>query len=154
MAPTSKTPRKRATANAKPAPRRARATTRSAPSQTTARRTRAKAAGETRDAAQQTRKAAQAEVEAARVNAERGVERTRSLAERAALIYLGATLETRDRLVVAAGDFADRYGSRAGAGRELRTFERRGERDVRKVRTQVERSLRRNLQAIERDADR
>ena len=68
-------------------------------------------------------------------------------------MYVGATLEARDRVVGLAGELVNRFGSRAAAERELgkdiRRFERRGttarnqvERDVKKARTRLERQLR------------
>ena len=77
----------------------------------------------------------------------------RNVAERTALVYVGATLEARDRVVGLAGEIANRFSSRAAAERELgkdiRRFERRGttarnqlERDVKKARTRLERELR------------
>jgi len=113
-----------------------------APSKSTGRRTRTVAKNETREAA-----AAQAK--AARVTAAQG----RSVAQRAGLVYVGATLEARDRVLGVATGLADRFGSRTTAEREvkkdIRRFERRGntartqlERDVRKARTRLERELR------------
>jgi hypothetical protein len=140
----------------KPAARRT--TTRSAtattPSKTTGRRTRTQARN-------QTRSAAQANARAARITAEQG----RSLAERAALSYVGATLVARDRVIEVAGTLADTLGSRKKAERELKKlqsrYERRGntarnqlERDVKKARTRLERVVRRNRNAVERDAAR
>jgi hypothetical protein len=89
----------------------------------------------------------------------------RSLAERAALVYVGATLEARDRVVEGFGTLVDRYGTPKAAEHQLRRletrFERRGntarnqlERDVRRARTRLERTVRRNRQAVERDAAR
>ena len=77
----------------------------------------------------------------------------RNVAERAALVYVGATLEARDRALGLVNGIADRFGSRTAAERELnkdiRRFERRGttarnqlERDVRKARTRLERVVR------------
>jgi hypothetical protein len=112
------------------------------PSTATARRQRTIARNETRDAAQ-------AQVKAAKTTAAQG----RNVAERTALVYVGATLEARDRVVGLAGELVNRFGSRAAAERELgkdiRRFERRGttarnrfERDVKKARTRLERELR------------
>ncbi|MGH2948114.1 MAG: hypothetical protein ACRDPC_17985, partial [Solirubrobacteraceae bacterium] len=86
----------------------------------------------------------------------------RNVAERVALVYVGATLEARDRVVGLATGLADRYGTRASTQREVKKLERRGERDVRKARTRVERMvrtrrrdaerlLRRNRRAVERE---
>jgi hypothetical protein len=80
-------------------------------------------------------------------------------------VYVGATLEARDRVVGAATTIVDTYGSRKSAERQLKKlegrYERRGktarnqfERDVRKARTRLERVVRRNRNAVERDASR
>src|SRR5262245_30210807 len=97
---------KRKPAARKPSARRAtsRTTTRSTPSKSTGRRVRTQAANETRAAAK-------ANQRAARISAEQ----VGSLAERAALSYVGATLEARDRVIEAAGTFADTFGSRKSA---------------------------------------
>jgi hypothetical protein len=107
-------------------------------------------------AARTTREAASANAAAARTTAAQG----RNLIERAALVGVGATVETRDRVLELAGDLVGRYGTRTGVQRELkrsrgdiekdiRKFERKGnttrnqlERDVRKARTRLERQLR------------
>src|SRR3954452_13927676 len=144
---------KRKPAARKPSARRA-STTRTTPSKTTGRRVRTQAANETRSAAQ-------AQERAARITAEQ----VSSLAERAALSYVGATLEARDRVIGAAGSLADTFGSRKAAEKEIKKlqarYERRGvkarnelERDVKKARTRLERVVRRNRTAVERDADR
>jgi hypothetical protein len=128
----------------------ARSTTAKAPSKSTGRRARTSAKRETREAAE-------AQARAAKVTAAQG----RNIAERAALVYVGATLEARDRVVGLATEIADKYGTRAGAerevGKDLRRFERRGttarnelERDVRKARTRLERAVR----SRRRDAER
>jgi hypothetical protein len=120
------------------------------PSAATARRQRTIARNETRDAAQ-------AQVKAAKTTAAQ----SRNVAERAALVYVGATLEARDRVIGLAGDFVNRFGSRASAEREVtkdvRRFERRGttarnqlERDVKKARTRLERELRTRRRDAER----
>jgi hypothetical protein len=139
----------------KPAARRtARSTTATTPSTSTGRRVRTQARNETREAAK-------ANVRAARTTAEQG----KSLVERAALTYVGATLEARDRVIGAAGTVADTFGTRKKAERELKKlqarYERRGttsrnqlERDVKKARTRLERVVRRNRNAVERDAAR
>jgi hypothetical protein len=143
--------RKRAAAR-KPAARRS--TTATTPSKTTGRRVRTQARNETRDAAK-------ANVRAARTTAEQG----KSLVERAALTYVGATLEARDRVIGAATTVTDTFGTRAKAERELKKlqarYERRGttsrnqlERDVKKTRTRLERVVRRNRNAVEKDAGR
>ena len=147
MAETTTTTTKR-----KPAKRRstARRTTAKSPSTATARRRRTIARNETRDAAQ-------AQVKAAKTTAAQG----RNVAERTALVYVGATLEARDRVLGMAGEFVNRFGSRAAAERELgkdiRRFERRGttarnqiERDVKKARTRLERELRTRRRNAER----
>jgi hypothetical protein len=128
------------TTKRKPAKRRS--TARRTPTTATARRQRTIARNETRDAAQ-------AQVKAAKTTAAQG----RNVAERTALVYVGATLEARDRVVGIAGELVNRFGSREAAGREfgkdIRRFERRGttarnrlERDVKKARTRLERELR------------
>ena len=100
-------------------------------------------------AQRQTRSAAAANANAARATAREG----RSIVERAALVYVGATLEARDRVVGATSTLVDNYGSRTAAERRLKQlearFERRGttarnrfERDVKKARTRVERVVR------------
>lgn len=120
------------------------------PSASTARRQRTIARNETLDAAQ-------AQVKAAKTTAAQG----RNVAERAALVYVGATLEARDRVVGLAGEFVNRFGSRASAerevGKDIRRFERRGttarnqlERDVKKARTRLERELRTRRREAER----
>ena len=98
-------------------------------------------------------------------------------------MYVGATVEARDRVVAVAGEIVDRFGSvsnvertvkrqRAEIEKDVRRFERKGtttrnqlERDVRKARTRLERELRtrrrnaeqlirRNTRVVERDAAR
>ena len=150
---TTTTPAKAkpAAAKRKPAARKRAATTRTtprrtaatkAPSTSTGRRQRTIARNETRDAAQ-------AQVRAAKTTAAQG----RNVAERAALVYVGATLEARDRVVGLAEGLVNRFGTRTAAERELnkdiRRFERRGttarnqlERDAKKARTRLERQLR------------
>src|SRR5262245_61344216 len=157
---TTKTaPAKRSTTR-KPAASRTRASTRAttrstaakAPSKTTGRRTRTAAKNRTREAAK-------ANTTAAKTTAAQG----RGFAERAALVYVGATLEARDRVLGVAGDIVGRYGTRAAAEREvnkdLKRFERRGntarnnlERDVRKARTRLERAVRTRRREAERVA--
>jgi hypothetical protein len=153
--PAAKTPaRKAAARKRKPAARKpsARRTTATTPSRTTGRRVRSTAENKTRDAAR-------ANASAARVTARQAG----SLAERAALSYVGLTLEARDRVIEAAGNVATTLGSRKAATRELKKlqsrYERRGttarnqlERDVKKARTRLERVVRRNRAAVERDA--
>jgi hypothetical protein len=123
-----------------------RATTAKAPSTSTGRRQRTIAANETREAAQ-------ANVRAAKTTAKQG----RNVAERAALVYVGMTLEARDRAVALVNDLRTVTTSRAAAERRIGRFERRGstarnslERDVRKARMRLERELR----GRRRDAER
>jgi hypothetical protein len=149
--PAAKKPAARKRPARKPAARRTTATT---PSKTTGRRVRTQAKNETREAAR-------ANVRAARTTAEQG----KSIAERAALSYVGATLAARDRVIETAGTVADTFSTRKKAERELKKlqarYERRGvtarnqlERDVKKTRTRLERVARRNRNAVERDAAR
>ena len=148
--------KKRPARKRKPAARRTttRSTTATTPSTSTGRRVRTQARNETREAAQ-------ANARAARITAEQG----KSLAERASLTYVGATLAARDRVIETASSLADTFGSRKAAERELKKlqsrYERRGvkarnqlERDVKKARTRLERVVRRNRTAVERDAAR
>ena len=111
------------------------------------RRARRPAAAQRTIAKNETREAAQAQATAAKTTAAQG----RNVAERAALVYVGATLEARDRVVGLATGIVDKFGTRTAAERELnkdiRRFERRGttarnklERDVRKARTRLERA--------------
>jgi hypothetical protein len=136
---TPRKPAKRRSTARKPATRR---TAAKAPSTATARRQRTIAGNETREAAE-------AQVKAAKTTAAQG----RNVAERAALVYVGATLEARDRVVGLAEGLINRFGTRAAAerevGKDIRRFERRGttarnqlERDVKKARTRLERQLR------------
>jgi hypothetical protein len=156
MAETTSTSTKRAAkkpaAKRKPAARRTAAAKAKAPA--TGRRARTQAVNETREAAE-------ANVRAARETAEQG----KSMVERAALSYVGLTLEVRDGVIGAATTVTGTLGSRAKAGRELKKLqsraERRGlsarnqlERDVKKARTRVERTIRRNREVVERDAAR
>jgi hypothetical protein len=154
--PVAKKPAARKRPARKPAARRttSRSATATSPSKSTGRRVRTQARNETREAAK-------ANVRAARTTAEQG----KSLVERAALTYVGATLEARDRVLGAAGTVADTFGTRSKAERELKKlqarYERRGtttrnqlERDVKKARTRLERVARRNRNAVERDAAR
>ena len=127
---TNTTTTKRATTKRSPA--------RKAPSKSTGRRARTVAKNETREAAQ-------ANVRAAKTTAKQG----RNVAERAALVYVGATLEARDRAVALVSDLRDVTVSRKTAEKRIGKYERRGttarnqlERDVRKARTRLERELR------------
>ena len=72
-------------------------------------------------------------------------------------MYVGATLEARDRAVALVNDLRDVTTSRKAAEKRIGKFERRGttarnqlERDVRKARTRLERELR----GRRRDAER
>src|SRR3954453_20696047 len=107
---TTTATRKPAAAKRKPAARKPsarRATTRTTPSRTTGRRVRTQARNETREAMK-------AQERAARIS----TEQFSSLAERAALSYVGATLESRDRVIEAAGSLAGTFGSPKAAERE------------------------------------
>jgi hypothetical protein len=145
---TTTTTTKRKSTARKPAARKsaARATAAKSPSSATARRNRTIAANETRDAAQ-------ANVRAAKTTAKQG----RNVAERAALVYVGATLEARDRAIAFVTDLRDATTSRKGAEKRISKLERRGntarnqlERDVRKARTRLERELRGRRRSAER----
>src|SRR5829696_2347365 len=121
-------------------------TTKTTPATSTGRRQRTIAANETREAVD-------ANVRAAKTTAKQG----RNVAERAALVYVGATLEARDRAVALVTDLRDVTTSRTAAEKRIGKFERRGttarnrlERDVRKARTRLERELR----GRRRDAER
>jgi hypothetical protein len=123
-----------------------RSTAAKAPTTATGRRNRTIAANETREAAA-------ANVRAAKTTVKQG----RNVAERAALVYVGATLEARDRAVALVNDLRDVTTSRKGAEKQITKLERRGntarnqlERDVRKARTRLERELR----GRRRDAER
>ena len=109
----------------------------------------------------ETREAVKANQRAARTTGKQ----VGSLAERASLTYVGATLAARDRVVETATSLVDTFGTRKAAERELKKlqsrYERRGvkarnqlERDVKKARTRLERVVRRNRTAVERDAAR
>jgi hypothetical protein len=72
-------------------------------------------------------------------------------------VYVGATLEARDRAVALVTDLRETATSRKGAERRIGKFERRGtsarnqlERDVRKARTRLERELRGRRREAER----
>jgi hypothetical protein len=137
--PAAKKPAARKRPARKPATRRS--TTATAPSKTTGRRVRTQARNETREAAR-------ANVRAARTTAEQG----KSLVGRAALTYVGATLEARDRVLGAAGTVADTFGTRKKAERELKKLQARYERRGTTARNQLERVVRRNRSAVEREA--
>jgi hypothetical protein len=146
--------KRRSTTTRKPASTRKTGTTRAtgrstaakSPTRATARRNRPIAANETREAAT-------ANARAARTTAKQG----RNVAERAALVYVGATLEARDRAVAIVSDLREVATTRKGAEKRISKLERRGntarnqfERDVRKARTRIERELR----GRRRDAER
>ena len=85
------------------------------------------------------------------------VERVGELAERAALVPVGATLLARDNLVSTVRDLGTRYRTLASFERELKRYERRGatarnrfERQVRRTRTSVERQLRQRRNRVQR----
>jgi hypothetical protein len=116
------------------------------PSASQARRTRTIAANETREAAT-------ANARAAKTTVKQG----RNVAERAALVYVGATLEARDRAISLVTDIRDVTVSRKKAQQQISKLERRGksarrqvERDVRKARTRLERQLRGRRREAER----
>ena len=86
-----------------------------------------------------------------------GVARVSDLAERAALVPVGATLLARDNLVSTVRDLGTRYRTLASFERELKRYERRGatarnrfERQVRRTRTSVERQLRQRRNRVQR----
>src|ERR687893_428896 len=125
----------------------------SSASKTTGRRTRTTAKN-------QTAQAASANARAAKTTAKQG----RNVAERAALVYVGGVLEARDRVIGVATGIVDRYGSVTNAQKtvrrsrnelekDVRRFERRGERETKLARTRVERVVRRNRRAFERDVN-
>jgi hypothetical protein len=144
--------KKAAARKRKPAARRTTSARVSGTSATTGRRVRTQAKNETREAVK-------AQERAARLTSKQ----VGTLAERAALSYVGATLEARDRVLETATTIVDTFGTRKAAERELKKlqgrYERRGvkarnqlERDVKKARTRLERVARRNRDAVERDA--
>jgi hypothetical protein len=113
-----------------------------------ARRTRTIAANETREAATASVRAAKTTAGQGRNAAERAATTTarqgRNVAERAALVYVGATLEARDRAVALVTDLRDATTTRKGAEQRISELERRGtsarirvERDVRHARTRL-----------------
>lgn len=130
---TRSTTRKPATARKRTSSTRAKST--SAPSKSTVKRNRTIAANETSEAAE-------AQVRAAKSTADYG----RGIAERAALVSVGATLEARDRAVALVNDIRD-LATKPEVS--ISKFERRGttarkqaQRDVKKARTRLERELR------------
>jgi hypothetical protein len=124
-----------------------RSTTRStaskSPSATTARRRRT-------TAARTTRQAASANATAAGTTAAQG----RNLAERAALVYVGATVEARDRVVELAEDLMGRYGSRAAVERTIKRSRSELEKDVRRFERKGTTTRNRLTKAAEREARR
>ena len=93
-------------------------------------------------AANETREAAEAQVRAAKSTADYG----RGIAERAALVTVGVTLEARDRAVAIVSDIRD-IATKPEVS--ISRFERRGntarnraQRDVKKARTRFEREIR------------
>ncbi len=83
---------------------------------------------------------------------------TRTLAERAVLVPVGASLLARDNVVSTVKGFATKYRTRAGLEREIKRYERRGasarnrfERQVRRTRTKFERELRQRRTRLERE---
>jgi hypothetical protein len=85
------------------------------------------------------------------------VEQVQQIAERVVLVPVGASLVARDDIVSTVRDLTSKYRTRAGVGRELKRFERRGatarnrfERQVRKTRTRFERELRQRRSRVER----
>jgi hypothetical protein len=85
------------------------------------------------------------------------VEQAQTIAERAVLVPVGASLMARDNLVGTVKGLTTRYRSRAGLEREIKRFERRGaternrfERQVRRTRTRFERELRHRRSNVER----
>jgi hypothetical protein len=119
-----------------------RSTAAKSPSRSTGKRNRTVAKNKTREAAQ-------AQTTAAKTTAAQG----RNVAERAALVYVGATLEARDRVVGVATGIVDKFGTRASAEREvskdIRRFERRGT----TARNQLERAVRTRRRTVEREVN-
>jgi hypothetical protein len=83
---------------------------------------------------------------------------TRTLAERAVLVPVGASLLARDNVVSTAKGFATKYRTRTGLEREIKRYERRGasarnrfERQVRRTRTKFERELRQRRTRLEHE---
>jgi hypothetical protein len=86
-----------------------------------------------------------------------GIALAGELAERAALVPVGATLLARDNLVSTVRELGTKYRTRASIERELKRFERRGstarnrfERQVRRNRTSLERQLRQRRNRVQR----
>jgi hypothetical protein len=81
----------------------------------------------------------------------------RTIAERAVLVPVGASLLARDNVVSTVKGLATKYRTRAGLEREIKRYERRGasarnrfERQVRRTRTKFERELRQRRTRLER----
>jgi hypothetical protein len=129
---------------------------------TTARRkpAAAKSTGGTATTARRKRTAAVRETRApATVNARAAAEsvsgQSRSVAERAALVSVGATLEVRDRALALVGGLREATTSRTAARRRISGLERRGnsartrfEHDVRTARTRVQREAERRRNVV------
>ena len=136
------------TAKRKPAKRSSTARTRSTSARATSRSTTAKAPSKATGrrartiAGRETREAATANARAAKTTAKQGG----NIAERAALVYVGATLEARDRALglVKPLPAVTKLESRGKTTRD------RFERDVRKARTRLERELRTRRRDAER----
>lgn len=137
---------------------------------TTARRAAPKSTATARRRAAATRRSTAAKRGAATRNVHRtedalqvktAVEQAQELAERAVLIPVGAALEARDLVEKTIDDLTTTYGSREGAEKQLRRFERRGatarrrvEREARKARTRVEREARKRRTRVRREVKR
>ena len=85
------------------------------------------------------------------------VERVREAAERAVVVPVGAALEARDAVAGTVEDLQARYGTAEAAEKQLKRFERRGEkvrkqaeRRVKKARTRVERELKARRRTAEK----
>jgi hypothetical protein len=89
------------------------------------------------------------------------VEQAQTLAERAVLVPVGASLVARDNLVATVKDLTTKYRTRTGLERELKRYERRGVtarnrferqmvRQMRRTRTRVERELRLRRNRVQR----
>ncbi|MGI9184362.1 MAG: hypothetical protein ACR2GZ_05260 [Solirubrobacteraceae bacterium] len=85
------------------------------------------------------------------------VTQVQSIAERAVLVPVGASLLARDNLVSTVSGLATRYRTRTSVQRELKRYERRGatarnrfERQVRRTRTKFERELRQRRNRVEK----
>ncbi|MBV9416959.1 MAG: hypothetical protein JO363_18390 [Solirubrobacterales bacterium] len=104
------------------------------------------------------RKPASATARAGRAtSASRTAPRT-TLAERAVLVPVGASLVASDSLVSTVKGLASKYRSRSNLERELKRYERRGvtarnrfERQIRRARTRFERDVRENRRRVGRE---